>query len=104
MLDRLASTPLTAHGADYALVRKAIRFISEESRVQPGIEAIADAVSLTPAELTALFRRWAGLTPKAFLQAVTLDHARRLLDEGLPLLDAALEAGLSGPRACMISS
>ncbi len=97
MLDRLASTPLTAHGADYALVRKAIRFISEESRVQPGIEAIADAVSLTPAELTALFRRWAGLTPKAFLQAVTLDHARRLLDEGLPLLDAALEAGLSGP-------
>ncbi|MCU0818582.1 MAG: methylated-DNA--[protein]-cysteine S-methyltransferase [Beijerinckiaceae bacterium] len=97
MLDRFASTPLAAHGADYALVRKAIRFISEESRVQPGIEDIADAVSLTPAELTALFRRWAGLTPKAFLQAVTLDHARRLLDEGLPLLDAALEAGLSGP-------
>lgn len=97
MLDRLASAPLSADGADYALVRNAIRFISEESRVQPGIEAIADAVSLTPAELTALFRRWAGLTPKAFLQAVTLDHARRLLDEGLPLLDAALEAGLSGP-------
>ncbi len=64
MLDRLASTPLTAHGADYALVRKAIRFISEESRDQPGIEAIADAVKLTPAELTALFRRWAGLTPR----------------------------------------
>lgn len=97
MLDRLASATLAAHSGDYALVCKAIRFISEESRVQPGIEAIADAVSLTPAELTALFRRWAGLTPKAFLQAVTLDHARRLLDEGLPLLDAALEAGLSGP-------
>ncbi len=97
MLDRLASTPLNAAGADYALVRNAIRFISEESRDQPGIEAIADAVKLTPAELTALFRRWAGLTPKAFLQAVTLDHAKRLLDEGLPLLDAALEAGLSGP-------
>ncbi|MCZ8269744.1 MAG: bifunctional helix-turn-helix domain-containing protein/methylated-DNA--[protein]-cysteine S-methyltransferase [Beijerinckiaceae bacterium] len=97
MLDRLASTPLAAQGADYALVRRAIRFISEESREQPGIEAIADAVSLTPVELTALFRRWAGLTPKAFLQAVTLDHAKRLLDEGLPLLDAALETGLSGP-------
>jgi AraC family transcriptional regulator, regulatory protein of adaptative response / methylated-DNA-[protein]-cysteine methyltransferase len=97
MLDRLASMPPTAHGADYALVRNAIRFISEESRDQPGIEAIADAVRLTPADLTALFRRWAGLTPKAFLQAVTLDHAKRLLDEGLPLLDAALEAGLSGP-------
>jgi AraC family transcriptional regulator of adaptative response/methylated-DNA-[protein]-cysteine methyltransferase len=97
MLDRLASSSLAAHGADYAMVCKAIRFISEESREQPGIEAIADAVQLTCAELTALFRRWAGLTPKAFLQAVTLDHARRLLDEGLPLLDAAFEAGLSGP-------
>ena len=97
MLDRLASSSLAAHGADYALVRKAIRFITEESREQPGIEAIADAVQPTCAELTTLFRRWAGLTPKAFLQAVTLDHARRLLDEGLPLLDAAFEVGLSGP-------
>ena len=44
------------------------------------------------------FSRWAGLTPKAFLQAVTLDHARRLLGhEGLPLLDASYELGLSGP-------
>ncbi|PPD16252.1 MAG: 6-O-methylguanine DNA methyltransferase [Methylobacterium sp.] len=97
MLDRLASTPLALAGSDYRLVRNAIRFISEESRDQPGIEAIADAVNLSPAELTALFRRWAGLTPKAFLQAVTLDHAKRLLDQGLPLLEAALETGLSGP-------
>jgi AraC family transcriptional regulator of adaptative response/methylated-DNA-[protein]-cysteine methyltransferase len=95
MLDRLA--PSAHVDADYALVSKAIRFISEASREQPGLEAIAGAVHLTPAELTALFRRWAGLTPKAFLQAVTLDHARRLLDDGLPLLDAAFEAGLSGP-------
>lgn len=94
MLDRL---PPAGQDLDYALVCKAIRFISEASREQPGIEAMADAVRLTPAELTALFRRWAGLTPKAFLQAVTLDHARRLLDDGLPLLDAAFEAGLSGP-------
>lgn len=97
MLDRLGSASLPGHNVDYALVCKAIRFISEQSRDQPGIEAIADAVQLTSAELTALFRRWAGLTPKAFLQAVTLDHARRLLDEGLPLLDAAFETGLSGP-------
>ena len=82
---------------DYVLVRKALRFITEESRTQPGSDAIADAVGLSPQDLTALFRRWAGLTPKAFLQAVTLDHARRLLDDGLPLLDAAFEAGLSGP-------
>ena len=96
MLDRL-STPLTGSAADYALVSRALRFITEESRRQPEVEAIAEAVQLAPHELTALFRRWAGLTPKAFLQAVTLDHARRLLDDGLPLLDAAFEAGLSGP-------
>ncbi|NBU15096.1 MAG: methylated-DNA--[protein]-cysteine S-methyltransferase, partial [Alphaproteobacteria bacterium] len=47
--------------------------------------------------LHAVFRRWSGLSPKAFLQAVTLDHARRLLKSDAPLLDASLELGLSGP-------
>lgn len=97
MLDRLSADPSCIPSADYALVRKALRFITEEARSQPGLEEMADAVNLSPADLTTLFRRWCGLTPKAFLQAVTLDHARRLLDEGLPLLDAAFEAGLSGP-------
>lgn len=83
--------------SDYALVCRAIRYITEESLGQPEVEAIADAVGLDAGELTALFRRWAGLTPKAFLQAVTLNHARRLLDDGLPLLDTAYELGLSGP-------
>ena len=91
----LATSPVPA--GDYDLVRKALRFITEESQSQPGVEAIADAAGLVPDELTALFRRWAGLTPKAFLQAVTLDHARRLLAEGLPLLETAMEVGLSGP-------
>jgi AraC family transcriptional regulator of adaptative response/methylated-DNA-[protein]-cysteine methyltransferase len=44
-----------------------------------------------------LFRRWAGLTPKAFLQALTLDHARRLLRDSASVLDASFEVGLSGP-------
>ncbi|CAN1485684.1 Ada Methylated DNA-protein cysteine methyltransferase [Rhabdaerophilaceae bacterium] len=96
MLDQVRK-PLSEASADYALVSRALRFIAEQSRSQPEIEDIADAVNLTPHELTSLFRRWAGLTPKSFLQAVTLDHARRLLDDGLPLLDAAFEAGLSGP-------
>src|SRR6202034_2893339 len=44
-----------------------------------------------------LFRRWAGLTPKAFLQALTLDSARRLLRDSASVLDATYEVGLSGP-------
>lgn len=82
---------------DYDSVRRAIAFISEHWRAQPPIEAIADAASVTPDELHHLFRRWAGLTPKAFMQALTLDHAKGLLRDSASVLDAALDSGLSGP-------
>ena len=52
---------------------------------------------MTPDELHHLFRRWAGLTPKAFMQALTLDHAKGLLRDSASVLDAALDSGLSGP-------
>jgi AraC family transcriptional regulator, regulatory protein of adaptative response / methylated-DNA-[protein]-cysteine methyltransferase len=82
---------------DYDCVRRAIAFISQKWRAQPTVEAIADAVAVTPDELHHLFRRWAGLTPKAFMQALTLDHAKGLLRDSASILDAALESGLSGP-------
>jgi len=82
---------------DYDAVRRAIAFISENWRTQPTIEAIADAATVTPDELHHLFRRWAGLTPKAFMQALTLDHAKGLLRDSASVLDAALDSGLSGP-------
>lgn len=82
---------------DYDAVRRAIAFISEHWRRQPTIEDMADAASLTPDELHHLFRRWAGLTPKAFMQALTLDHAKGLLKGSASVLDAALDSGLSGP-------
>ncbi len=87
----------TAALRDYDSVRRAIAFISEYWRTQPTIEAIADAAGVTPDELHHLFRRWAGLTPKAFIQALTLDHAKGLLRNSASLLDAALNSGLSGP-------
>src|SRR5271163_2176120 len=89
--------PLSAALRDYDSVRRAIAFISERWRTQPTIEAMADAASLTPDELHHLFRRWAGLTPKGFMQALTLDHAKNLLRESASVLDAALDSGLSGP-------
>ena len=82
---------------DYDSVRRAIAFISEKWRTQPTIEAMADAAGVTPDELHHLFRRWAGLTPKAFIQALTLDHAKSLLRDSASILDAALDSGLSGP-------
>ncbi len=92
-----AALSLPDAGADYALVREALRLITAEAHRQPGVEEIAAELRMSCAELTALLRRWCGLTPKAFLQAVTLDRARRRLDAGMPLLDCALELGLSGP-------
>jgi len=89
--------PQNAALRDYDTVRRAIAFISENWRAQPTIEAIADAAAVTPDELHHLFRRWAGLTPKAFMQALTLDHAKSLLRDSASILDAALDSGLSGP-------
>jgi AraC family transcriptional regulator, regulatory protein of adaptative response / methylated-DNA-[protein]-cysteine methyltransferase len=89
--------PQNAAMRDYDSVRRAIAFISEHWRDQPGIEQVADAAGVTPDELHHLFRRWAGLTPKAFMQALTLDHAKGLLRGSASVLDAALDSGLSGP-------
>jgi AraC family transcriptional regulator of adaptative response/methylated-DNA-[protein]-cysteine methyltransferase len=52
---------------------------------------------VTPTELHHLFRRWCGLSPKAFLQALTLDRARQLLRSPASVLDTSYEVGLSGP-------
>src|SRR6202142_747902 len=89
--------PCTGGVDDYSIVRRAVAFISELWRAQPEVEAIAHACGVTPDELHHLFRRWAGLTPKAFVAALTLDHARRLLRDSASVLDAAYEVGLSGP-------
>lgn len=90
-------TPLHAAASDYDIVRQAIGFISEQWRKQPEVEEIAHAVGVTATDLHHLFRRWSGLTPKAFLQAITLDRARTLLRSSASVLDAAYEVGLSGP-------
>jgi AraC family transcriptional regulator of adaptative response/methylated-DNA-[protein]-cysteine methyltransferase len=89
--------PFTADAGDYDIVRRGIAYISEHWRDQPAIDAMAEAAGVSVTELHHLFRRWAGLTPKAFLQAITLDHARRLLRDSASVLDASLEVGLSGP-------
>jgi AraC family transcriptional regulator of adaptative response/methylated-DNA-[protein]-cysteine methyltransferase len=90
-------SPLSSAAADYDVVRRAIAHIRGRWRAQPEIEEIAEAAGVTPTELHHLFRRWAGLTPKAFLQALTLDSARSLLRNSASVLDAAYEVGLSGP-------
>jgi AraC family transcriptional regulator of adaptative response/methylated-DNA-[protein]-cysteine methyltransferase len=92
------NTDITPAGQDYDTVRKVIEFISEDYRDQPSLETIAARLNQSPTQLQKTFTRWAGLSPKAFLQAVTLDHAKRLLrQEDMPLLETSIEVGLSGP-------
>ncbi len=89
---------ITPVGSDYDTVRQVIEILTLDYRDQPSLEEIAARLDQSPTQLQKTFTRWAGLSPKAFLQAVTLDHAKRLLrEENLPLLETAIEVGMSGP-------
>lgn len=91
-------TDITPGGTDYDTVRSVIEMLTEEYREQPSLDAIAQRLKQSPTQLQKVFTRWAGLSPKAFLQAVTLDHAKRLLRQAdMPLLETSIEVGLSGP-------
>jgi AraC family transcriptional regulator of adaptative response/methylated-DNA-[protein]-cysteine methyltransferase len=96
-LDSDAFERLDDPTSDYERVRRIIAYISERWREQPSLEDIAEAVGLSTTHVHHLFRRWSGLTPKAFLQAITLDNAKALLAQSASVLDATYEVGLSGP-------
>ncbi len=82
---------------DYVHVSRALTHLSENWREQPSLDELAGQVGLSPAHLQRLFTRWAGISPKGFLQAITIDHARALLRESASVLDATYEVGLSSP-------
>jgi AraC family transcriptional regulator of adaptative response/methylated-DNA-[protein]-cysteine methyltransferase len=97
-IDLSRTTDITPDGSDYETVRQVIEMLTLDYQSQPSLEVIAERLRQSPTQLQKTFTRWAGLSPKAFLQAVTLDHAKRLLGrEEMPLLETSLELGLSGP-------
>jgi len=83
--------------SDYRRIEQAILFLDRNFRRQPDLAEVARAVGLSEYHFHRLFARWAGITPKRFLRFLTAEHARSLLRESSTLLDAAYEAGLSGP-------
>jgi AraC family transcriptional regulator of adaptative response/methylated-DNA-[protein]-cysteine methyltransferase len=82
---------------DYELVAKAIRYLDEHFQEQPSLEDLAAHLSISPFHLQRLFTRWAGISPKRFLQYITVEFAKELLAQSKSVLDATFETGLSSP-------
>ena len=82
---------------DYERIARVIEYLDAEYSEQPDLTTLAGLVHLSPNHFQRLFSRWAGVSPKSFLQCLTHTHARRLLKEGRSVLDVALDVGLSGP-------
>jgi len=80
---------------DYEKIEQAIQYLDERSREQPSLADVAAHVGLSESHFQRLFTRWAGISPKRFLQFQTVAHARALLAESRSLLDATYESGLS---------
>lgn len=82
---------------DYTRIARVIRYLDEHHSAQPDLAALAAHAGLSPFHFHRLFSTWAGITPKDFLQCLTLTHAKALLQRGNSVLETALDAGLSGP-------
>lgn len=82
--------------SDYDRIEKAMAYLAERVQDQPGLEEVAAHVHLSPFHFQRLFCRWAGTTPKRFLQVLTLERGKKLLDDSDSLLEVSHELGLSG--------
>lgn len=87
---------MTKQSHTYALIAHAIGFIQENFKDQPSLDQIAQEVGLSPFHFQRLFQNWAGVSPKKFIQYMSLTHAKKRLEEQESLLAAAYDTGLSG--------
>ena len=90
-----SDTAQNAH--DYARIEAAILYLEEHFRDQPSLDEVAREAGVSLHHFQRLFRRWAGVSPKRFGQFLTLDYAKAQLEASASILDAAYDAGLSGP-------
>jgi AraC family transcriptional regulator of adaptative response/methylated-DNA-[protein]-cysteine methyltransferase len=89
--------PANTMNSDYARMERAIRYLDATRAEQPELADVAKHVGLSAAHFQRMFTRWAGISPKRFLQHRTAQVVKRLLRENHSTLDAGYEAGLSGP-------
>src|SRR5947208_16936052 len=82
---------------DYTRIEKAIAWLHDHATEQPELSDVAQAVHLSEYHFQRLFTRWAGISPKRFLQFLTVEHAKKQLAESKALLDVTFDTGLSSP-------
>jgi len=88
---------MTQEKIDYYRIAEAIEYINHHSKEQPALEKIASEINLSPFHFQRLFSEWAGVSPKKFLQYISIEHAKKILKEtNNTVFDKALETGLSG--------
>lgn len=91
------TVPLSQAALDYARIERAILFLQERYLQQPALATVARAVHMSEYHFQRVFSRWAGISPKRFLQFLTIEHAKQQLLNSKPVLEAALDSGLSSP-------
>ncbi len=83
--------------SDYALIEKALVYLEDHYLDQPSLDEIAEHIGLSEFHFQRLFTRWVGISPKRFLQFLTREHAKMLLDREVSVMDTAFLTGLSSP-------
>ncbi len=81
--------------SDYERIAEAIDYITSHVNEQPSLDDVAEQLNLSPYHFQRLFTRWAGISPKRFLQTLTVNHAKALLKDSMSLMEASNELGLS---------
>ncbi len=87
----------TTKQIDYNLVAAAIRYLDENQTEQPSLDDLSGYLGVSPFHLQRVFKRWAGISPKRFLQYLTVSYAKQMLADSHSVLDTAYATGLSGP-------
>lgn len=93
----MESDALRQANEDYERIEKAIKFLKANFSSQPALKEIADHIGLSEFHFQRLFSRWVGISPKRFLQFLTKEYAKTLLENRINLLDVTYEAGLTSP-------
>ncbi|MEL6679960.1 MAG: AraC family transcriptional regulator, partial [Pseudomonadota bacterium] len=87
----------TTDAFHYDLMAAALRYLEDRAPDQPTLEEVAAAIGYSPTHFQRTFSQWVGVSPKRYLQYLTLDLAKQRLQERFTVLDTAIDSGLSGP-------